>query len=120
MTLTRRDLAAMVFVALCALTLVAALASSSAPLVGDSNRAAALVVLVLGFAGYLCGDPREGRREPAQGVFGIVALALGIIALATGSAVFLTLLVVDILVLGVATTLRHSRASRSRSIRTQS
>jgi hypothetical protein len=120
MTLTRRDLAATLFVALATLTLVAALADWGVPLIGDSNRWAALVVLVLGFAGYLSGDPLEGRREPVLGVLGIVALSLAIIALATGSSVFLALLVADILVLWAATTVRHSQAHGRGSVRTQS
>ena len=119
MTLTRKDLAATVFVALSVLTLVAALASWGVPLVGDSNRWATVVVFVFGFAGYLSGEPQEGRHEPILGVLGITAVALGIVALATGSAVFLALLVADILVLWAAATLRHSRAHSHGSVPTQ-
>ena len=52
------------------------------------------------------------------GVLGIVALGLGILALATGSLTFLSLFVADIVVLWSAKTFGHMRHRAHRSIST--
>jgi hypothetical protein len=119
MTLTRRDAVATAFTGLAALTLVIALAGWNVPLIGDSYRSAAVAAFLLGVGGYLSGRPLQGYREPLLGVLGIVALALAILALATGSAAFLVLLVADTIVLWAATTMRHARAREGRSLPSQ-
>ena len=119
MTLTRRDAIATVLTALAALTLLIALAGWNVPLIGDSYRWAAVVAFLLGACAGLSGRPLEGYREPMLGVLGIVALALAILAVATGSAAFLILLVADTIVLWAATTTRHARTGRGRSMPSQ-
>lgn len=109
MVLTRKDAQAGVLVALSVIVLAIAYAGWGVPLIGSSTRWAAALVLVLGLGAYLSGSPLQGSREPVLGVLGIVATALAIIALATGSMVFLGLLVADIVVLFAATTRRHGR-----------
>jgi hypothetical protein len=116
MTLTRRDAAAALFTALAVLMPIAAHQGWGIPLVGDSYRWAAVAAFALGCAAYLSGEPLEGYHEPVLGTLGIVALALGILAVATGSAIFLWLLVADIVVLWAGTTINHVRRRARRSI----
>jgi hypothetical protein len=116
MTLTRRDALATLFTALAVLTAIASHQGWGVPLVGDSYRAAAVAALALGFAAYLSGDPLEGYHEPVLGVLGIVALALGILAVATGSLVFLSLLVAVTVVVWAGATIGHVRHRAHRSI----
>jgi hypothetical protein len=116
MTMTRKDVIATGLVALVVVAFFAAHQSWGIPLIGESYRWASVAAFVLGGGAYLASEPLEGYHEPVLGVLGIVALGLGILALATGSLTFLSLFVADIVVLWAATTLGHMRHRAHRSI----
>lgn len=118
MTLTRKDAIPAVLVGLVVVVFFAAHQSWGIPLIGESYRWAAVAAFVLGGAAYLSSEPLDGYHEPVLGVLGIVALGLGILAVATGSLTFLSLLVGDIVVLWSAKTFGHMRHRAHRSIST--
>jgi hypothetical protein len=97
--LTRKDLAATGLTALAVLTFLATHEGWDVPLVGDSHRWAAAVILVLGI--LACGPGSPGDRAAAKVLapLGVLALVLGLVALPTGSLTVLTLLVVDVVAL---------------------
>jgi hypothetical protein len=78
------------------------------PLVGDSRRWAAGAILLLGIGA--CGQGSRGRSSATWllGGLGTLTLVLGVIALVTGSLTPLSLLVVDIVALWFASTVRHT------------
>ena len=84
------------------------------PLIGDSHRWAAVVILALALLAGALEAP--GSEPPANVLAGlvIVAFLLGVIALASGSLAALVLLVAAILALVAVDTARHTRQARSR------
>lgn len=115
MTLTWKDAAATAVTALAVLVFFATHESWNVALVGDSHRWAAVVIFLLG--AVTCGLGTQTQRTPMLfWVLGSAALALGFLAVATGSLTPLSLLVVDIVVLGAAATWRHVRHAPGRSI----
>jgi hypothetical protein len=109
MTLTRNDLAATVLTGLVVLTLSAAHEGWGVPLVGESRRWAARVILLLGAATCGQGSPSRGGGAKLLAALGIAALVLGVVAIVTASLAVVSLLVVDIVVLWAASTARHAR-----------
>ena len=108
MMLSRKDWAATVLTALVVLTFFATHEGWNVLLVGDSHRWAAGVIAVLG--GLTCGlgSPGRGTATKLLAALGTLALVLAVLALVTGSLTPLSLLVVDIVLLWAASTLRHS------------
>ena len=94
---------------------VVAYASWNVPLIGDSNRWAAVVIVALGLiAGYLA-SPGSGARSYLLAGLVIVAFLFAVIALASASLTALALLVVALLALIVASTVRETHARRAAS-----
>jgi hypothetical protein len=109
MTLTRKDAAATALTGLVVLTFVAAHQGWNVPLIGSSYRWAAVVVFALGAVTCGLGNQTSGKMPMLFMVLGTAALALFVLALVTGSLTPLSLLVVDIVALWAATTIRHAR-----------
>lgn len=107
MMLSRKDLAATALTALGVVTFFATHEGWNVWLVGDSHRWAAGVILVLGVLTCALGTPDRGPATSVLATLGVVALVLAVLALATGSLTFLSLLVVAIVLLWTASTLRH-------------
>ena len=82
------------------------------PLIGDSRRWAAVVILLLGLAAGTLSAPGADSRSYALATFVLVAFLFAVLALATGSLVPLALLVGAILALIVTSTGRHVRHGR--------
>jgi len=109
MSAIRRDAVAGVLTMLAVLTFFATHEGWGVPLVGDSRRWAAVVVLLLGLGACSRGEPQEDPRAArVPMVLGILALALGVVAIVTGSLTPLSLLVLDTVVLWIVTTVRHA------------
>jgi len=112
MKLGRRDLTAVTLAILVVGVLVTTYAGWGAPLIGDSHRWAAVVILALAvLAGALEGP---GAEPPTNVLAGLVVAAFlfAVIALATGSMAALVLLVAAILALIAVETARHMRQVR--------
>ncbi len=107
MMLSRKDLAATVLTALAVLTYLATHEGWNLWLVGDSHRWAAGAIFALGVLTCALGSPGKGVGTKLLATLGVLALSLGALALATGSLTPLSLLVVDIVLLWAASTLRH-------------
>jgi hypothetical protein len=108
MSVIRRDAAAALLTALAVLTFFATHEGWGVPLVGDSRRWAAVVVLLLGVGACGRGEPqRDARSAKVPMALGVIALALGVLAIATGSLTALSLLVLDTVLLWVVATARH-------------
>jgi len=110
MTSNRKDLAATVLVSLVVLVFFATHQGWGVPIVGGSHRWAAAVVALLGISTCALGSPGKGATSRFLAMLGIVASALAVLAIATGSLTPLSLLVVDILVLWALSTARHVQA----------
>jgi hypothetical protein len=107
MTLSRKDAAAAALTALAVLAFLATHEGWGVPLVGDSHRWAAGAILLLGSLTCGLGSPGKGVWTKLLATLGAAALVLAVLAVATGSLTPLSLLVVDIVVLWAASTLRH-------------
>ena len=107
MMLSRKDVAATALTALAVLTFFATHEGWNVWLVGDSHRWAAGVILVLGVLACGLGTPARGRATSVLATLGVLALVLAVLALVTGSLTFLSLLIVDIVLLWGASTVRH-------------
>ena len=107
MMLSRKDLAATVLTALAVVTYFATHEGWNVWLVGGSHRWATGAIFVLGAMTCALGSPGKGVGTKLLGTLGVAALILGVLALATGSLTPLSLLVVDIVLLWVASTVRH-------------
>lgn len=116
MTLTRKDAAATLLTVLVVLVYFATHESWNVPLVGDSHRWAAGVILGLGTLTCGLGTPRKGVTTFVLGALGTLALVLAVVALATGSLTPLSLLVVDIVALWVVSTFRHAAQAPQRPV----
>src|SRR5512146_2025133 len=107
MMLSRKDVAATALTALVVVTFVATHEGWNVWLVGGSHRWAAGAILILGVLTCGLGSPGRGTATKLLATLGVLALVLAVLALATGSLTPLSLLVVDISVLWVVSTLRH-------------
>jgi hypothetical protein len=108
MTLTPKDAVATGLTGLAMLAFLATLGGWNVPLVGDSHRWAAVVIMALGIGACSVGARRV--NSPLFGVLGGAAFALGVLALLTGSLTPLSLLVADMVVMWALTTLRHAHS----------
>jgi hypothetical protein len=116
MTLTRRDAVATSLVGLAVLAFLGTHEAWNVPLIGDSHRWAAAVIMVLGIGACSIGARRV--TSTLFSVLGGAAFVLGVLALVTGSLTPLSLLVVDMLVMWAVTTARHAHASPGRPVAT--
>jgi hypothetical protein len=107
MMLSRKDLVATALTALAVATFFATHEGWNVWLVGDSHRWAAAVISALGVLTCGLGSPGRGTATKLLATLGVVALVLAVLALVTGSLTPLSLLVVDIVLLWAASTLRH-------------
>lgn len=108
MTLTRKDAAATVLTGLVVLAFFATHESWNVPLIGDSHRWAGVVIFLLGAA--TCSFGSQTQSMPLLfWALGTVALVLAVLTVATGSLTALSFLVLAIVVLWAAATLRHIR-----------
>lgn len=110
MYLTRRDL---VGTAVTALIVLAYAANVQGWWYLEGNRTAAVTMLVIGLVGCPLAARFEDERlrsAPfvALGLLGVVAFALGIVAIATGEQWALLGLTIVVVVLWAGTTLRHA------------
>jgi hypothetical protein len=107
MMLSRKDVGATALTALVVATFFATHEGWNVWLVGDSHRWAAGVILLLGVVTCALGSPGDGSAARLSATLGVLALLLGIVALATASLTALSLLAVDIVVLWALSTRRH-------------
>ena len=115
MTVTRKDAVATSLTGLAVLAFLATHEAWNVPLIGDSHRWAAAVILVLG-AGA-CAGARQ-VTSTLYSVLGGGAAVLGVLALITGSLTPLSLLVADMVVMWAIATVRHAHAPPGRPIAT--
>jgi len=114
MMLGRKDAAATVLTVFAVMTFVATHDGWNVWLVGDSHRWAAGIIGLFGIAACALGSPARGAATRILAALGVVALVLAVVSLATGSLTPLSLLVADIVVLWVISTVRHAaREARS-------
>jgi hypothetical protein len=114
MTLTSKDAVATGLTGLAVLTFLATHEAWNVPLVGDSHRWAAALILGLGVAACAVGASRSGAL--LFGGLGTAVLVLGIVALLTGSLTPLSLLVVDLVLMWAIATLRHAPIAPRRPV----
>jgi hypothetical protein len=74
----------------------------------DSHRWAAAIVLGLGMFSCQLGTRVRGEMSRLLAALGVVTLVLGVLAIVTGSATVLALLVLADVLLWAMTTLRHA------------
>lgn len=118
MSLTRKDLASVVPMALVVLVYAANTRGWDVPLL-SSNRWAAGAVFVLGMVTCSLGRPTENTSSPAvvaMSLLGGAALVLFALALWTGAQWALALLALATLVLWVGATLRHATLTSGRPL----
>ena len=97
---------------------VVAYANWGVPLVGDSNRWAAVVIVALGLvAGYLSAPGSDTRSYLLAGLV-VVAFLFAVLAIASASLTALALLVVALVALIVASTGRHALREREQHLAT--
>lgn len=116
MTLTRKDAVATGLTGLAVLTYLATHEGWNVPLVGDSYRWAAAVIMVLGIAACSVGAKRV--NSVLFGVLGGAAFVFGVLALITGSLTPLSLLVADMVVMWALTSFRHAHTPPGRPVAT--
>jgi len=121
MTLTRKDAEATLLTLLVVLTFAATHEGWNVPLVGASHRWAAVAILLLGTFTCGLGDPSRsggGFATRLCAALGLLALGVAVLAIATGSLMPLSLLVVDVVALWALTTLRHAMHDTPRPLTT--
>jgi hypothetical protein len=101
MTLTRKDAVATGLTGLAVFVFLATHEAWNVPLVGDSHRWAAAVIMTLGIATCSVGANRVA-------VLGGAAFVFGVLALVTSSLTLLSLLVADMVMMWALTTFRHA------------
>lgn len=124
MGLTRRDALATVVTALAVLVYVANHQAWNVSLVGSSTRWAAVVVMLLGMVGCRLGAADEemakgketGRLIWLLSAVGTAALVFAIWAIVTASQTALALLVLSMVMLWAAATVRHASHATHRPI----
>ena len=116
MTLTRKDAVATGLTGLAVFVFLATHEAWNVPLVGDSYRWAAAVIMALGLAACSVGAKRVNSALFA--ILGGAAFVFGVLALITGSLTPLSLLVADMVVMWALTTLRHAYGAPGRPVAT--
>jgi hypothetical protein len=116
MTLTRKDAVATSLVGLAVLAFLATHQGWNVPLIGDSHRWAAAVIMVLGVGACATGARRV--ISTLYSVLGGAAFVLGVLALITGSLTPLSLLVADMVVMWAIATVHHAHSPPGRPIAT--
>lgn len=116
MTLTRKDAVATGLTGLAVFVFLATHEAWNVPLVGDSHRWPAAVIMGLGIVGCSVGARRVDSA--LFGVLGGAAFIFGVLALVTGSLTPLSLLVADMVVMWALTTFRHAQSPPGRTIAT--
>lgn len=116
MTLTRKDAVATGLTGLAVFVFVATHESWDVPLVGDSHRWAAAVILALGIGACSVGARRI--NSAVFGVLGAAAFVFGVLALVTGSLTLTSLLVADMVVMWALTTFRHAHSPPGQPVAT--
>jgi len=107
MTFTRKDATATVLTILVVAVYAATHEAWGVPLIGGSHRWATGAIALLGVLTCALGSPDKGTGTRVLAALGILAFALAVLALVTGSLTPLSLLVADIVVLWAVSTLRH-------------
>jgi len=107
MTLTRKDAVATGLTGLAVVAFLATHEAWNVPLIGDSHRWAAAVILVLGIGACSVGARRT--TSTLFSVLGSAAFVLAVLAL-TGSLTPLSFLVADMVVMWAITTGRHAQS----------
>jgi hypothetical protein len=110
MTLTRKDAVATGLVGLAVLAFLATHEAWNVPLIGDSHRWAAAVILGLGIGACSVGAQRV--NSVLFSILGGTAFALAVLAIVTGSLTPLSLLVADMVVMWAVATVRHAHAAQ--------
>lgn len=118
MTLTRKDVTSTALTILVVLAFAATHEGWGVPLIGDSHRWAAGAILLLGIGTCAQGSPGKRAATKLLAMLGVLALVLAVVALVTGSLTPLSLLVVDIVVLWFASTVRHAAHGSGRPVAT--
>jgi hypothetical protein len=116
MTVKGKDAIATGLTALVVLTFFATHQGWNVWLVGDSHRWAAGVVTLLGVIMCALGTPSRDYGMKILMVLGVIAAVLVVLAIWTGSLTWLSLLVVDIVLLWGAATLGHVQHDHRRPI----
>jgi membrane-bound ClpP family serine protease len=116
MTLTRKDAVATGLTGLAVFVFLATHEALNVPLVGESHRWAAAVIMALGIGACSVGAKRVDSA--LFGVLGAAAFVFGVLALVTGSLTPLSLLVADMVVMWALTTFRHAHTPPGRTIAT--
>ena len=116
MTLTRRDALATSLIGLAVFVFLATHEAWNVPLVGDSHRWAAAMIMALGIAACSVGARRV--TSALFGVLGAAAFVFGVLALITGSLTPLSLLVADMVVMWALTTFRHAHGPPGQPVAT--
>jgi hypothetical protein len=116
MTLTRKDAVATSLTGLAVFAYLATHEGWNVPLVGDSHRWAAAVIMALGIGACSVGAARV--NSTLFGVLGAAAFVFGVLALVTGSLTPLSLLVADMVVMWALTTFRHAHTPPGRPVAT--
>ncbi len=109
MTIGRKDVVAAALTLLVIATFIATHEGWGVPLIGGSHRWAALAITILGVLACAQGTVSDGRAPRLLGWLGTLAGALAILAIASGSLTVLSLLVVAVVLLWFAATVRHGR-----------
>ena len=116
MILTRKDVVATGLTGLAVFVFVATHEAWNVPLVGDSHRWAAAVIMALGIGACSVGAKRV--NSALFGVLGAAAFVFGLLALVTGWLTALSLLVADMVVMWALTTFRHAKCHPGRPVAT--
>jgi hypothetical protein len=116
MTLTRRDVVATGLTGLAVFVFLATHEAWNVPLVGDSHRWAAAVIMALGIGACSVGATRV--NSTLFGVLGGAAFVFGLLALITGSGTPLSLLVADMVLMWALTTFRHAKSPPGQPVAT--
>jgi hypothetical protein len=114
MTLTRSDAVATGLTGLAVFTFLATHEGWNVPVVGDSHRWAAAVIMALGIGACSVGAKRV--NSALFGTLGSAAFVFGVLALITGSLTPLSLLVVDMVVMWAITTFRHAQSPPGQAV----
>ena len=116
MTIGRKDFVAAALTVLVVATFLATHQGWGVPLVGGSHRWAALAITILGALACMQGTVSDERAPRLLGGLGTLAAALAILAIASGSLTVLSLLVIAVVLLWVAATVRHTGAGKPRTV----
>jgi hypothetical protein len=113
-TLTRRDAVATALTGLSVFAFLTTHEGWGVPLIGDSHRWAAVVILALGLGAATVAATR--LSSTLFTALGVLAVVFGVLALATGSLTPLSLLVIDLVVAWAIATWRHAHLPASRPV----